>query len=161
MIKIVSIFILVGLSLNIYASDIKAKLTLKQQLKSITLNDQFKKPQTLPSDTKTLIFAFSKDMGKMCNDFLKSKNPSYLDDNKAVFIADISSAPSFVQNMFILPSLKEFRHKILIIDDESIAAPFEAGQDLEKTVVVTLVDSKIVKINSVATPNELKSLIEK
>ena len=153
--------VLIGCSSDTQAQNVEAKLVVQKELASITLNDQFEKQHTMASDTKTVIFAFSKDMGHMCNDFFATKDASYLQNNKAIFIADVSSAPSLIRSMFILPGLKDFKHTVLVLDDKSIAAPFRASQDTEKTVVVSLEGNTIISIDSATTPNQLSALIER
>lgn len=136
------------------------KLVVEQSVADLTLNDQHEKPYTLAEDTKTLIFAFSKDVGHTCNDFFATKSESYLNDNKAVFIADVSAAPSIIRSMFIMPGLKDFKHTVLVIDDKSIASVYKAGQDSTKIIVVSLETKTITAINGVSTTEELASKIE-
>ena len=136
------------------------KLLVGKKLSHITLNDQFDKPQTMPNDTTTLIFAFSKPMGHLCNDFFARQSPTYLDDNKAIFIADISEAPSLIRSMFIIPGLKEFHHTVLILDNEDLAQEYKVGMDTDKIAVVSIKDGIITAIKTASTPNELKALIQ-
>jgi len=139
----------------------KPKLALNSSLSGLTLNDQFEKPHTLTNDTKTVIFAFSKDMGHLCNDFFVTQDAQYLQDNKAIFIADVSSAPSIIRSMFIIPGLKDFEHTVLVLDDSNKAAGFRSGVDTEKIIVVSLENGTIIKIDKAFSVNELKALIKK
>jgi len=136
------------------------KLLITQSIADLSLNDQHGKPYTIAADTKTLIFAFSKDVGHTCNDFFATKDESYLSDNHAVFIADVSSAPSLIRNMFIMPGLKDFKHTVLVIDDKSIASGYKAGQDNTKIIVVSLSEKTITAVNGVNTVQDLASKIE-
>lgn len=136
------------------------KLVVEQSLADLTLSDQHEKPYTLAADTKTLIFAFSKDVGHTCNDFFATKDENYLNAHKAVFVADVSSAPSLIRSMFIMPGLKDFKHTVLVIDDKSVANGYKAGQDSTKIIVVSLEDKKITAINTVSSTEELTSKIE-
>ncbi len=136
------------------------KLLVGKKLPNITLNDQFDKPQTMPSETKTVIFAFSKPMGHLCNEFFARQSPTYLDDNKAIFIADISGAPSLIRSMFIIPGLKEFHHKVFILDDKEVAKKYNTGMDVDKIAIVSIKDGVITTVKTATTPNELKALIQ-
>lgn len=136
------------------------KLVVEESLTDFTLNDQHEKPYALAADTKTLIFAFSKDVGHTCNDFFATKEENYLSENKTVFVADVSGAPSLIRSMFIMPGLKDFKHTVLVIDDKSIANGYKSGQDSTKIVVVSLEDKRITAINTVSTTEELASKIE-
>jgi len=152
--------VFLGCSSDTQAQNIPSALQIFQPLKTITLNDQFGNPQTLSKDTQKIIFAFSKDMGHMCNEFFASKGPTYLKDHKAVFIADLSSAPSLIRSMFILPGLKDFKHQVLILEDKELAAPYKVKQNVEKALVVTIINDRIATMEAVSTPNELIKNIE-
>lgn len=138
-----------------------AKLIKNKSLEGFTLNDQNDKPYTLSEDTKTIIFAFSKEMGHLCNEFFVIQDDLYLHNNKAIFVANISSAPSIIRNMYIIPGLQDFNHRVLVLDDEITAASYKVGVDAEKIIVVSLDKSIITDIKTANTINELRSLIEK
>ena len=141
-------------------SNVEAKLVVGKSLANLTLNDQFAKPHTLPADTKKVIFAFSKDAAHTCNDFFVTQTPSYLSDNKTVFIADVSAAPSLIRSMFIMPGLKDFKHTVLILDNKAEAAPFRKDVENEKIVVVYLKNRKISAIKTLNSATELQKVIE-
>ncbi|MBU1927417.1 hypothetical protein KKG77_00280, partial [bacterium] len=122
-----SAFVFLGCSSNATNENVKPALVLNQSIESLQLNDQFEVAQTIPADTKKIIFAFSKDVGHTCNDFFATKVPSYLTDNKVVFVADVSGAPSLIRSMFILPGLKDFKHTVLVMDDKTLAGKYKAG----------------------------------
>lgn len=92
---------------------------INQNINSFTLSDQFEKIHTVNSDIKTIIVSFEKGTGSDINEFLNSKNPDFLEKNKAVFIANISGMPSFITKMFALPKMKKYKHSILLIYDEN------------------------------------------
>lgn len=138
-----------------------AKLIKNKSLEAFTLNDQYDKPYTLSKDTKTIIFAFSKEMGHLCNEFFVTQDDLYLNNNKAVFVANISSAPSIIRSMFILPGLQDFDHRVLILDNENTADSYKVGVDAFKIVVVSLDNKIITDIKTARTINELRALIEK
>jgi len=140
--------------------NIEPKLVLEKSTASLSFNDQHEKAHTISTDTKTLIFAFSKDIGHTCNDFFATKNDTYLNDHKAMFVADVSSAPSVIRSMFIMPGLKDFKHTVLVIEDENIANNYKAGLDVQKIIVVTLNNNIITSIDKVSTAEELASKIE-
>jgi len=139
---------------------VEAKLVIGKSLDTLVLNDQFKKAQKINANTTKLIFAFSKDMAHICNDFFATQSSTYLDDNYTQFVADVSTAPSIIRSMFIMPGLKDFEHKVLILDNENIAMEFRADIDVEKIVVVHLDKNVITKIKTIVNVNELKSIIE-
>ena len=140
--------------------NVEPNLVVSKSLSSLSLNDQFEKAQTIQADTKKVIFAFSKDVAHTCNDFFATQSPTYLSDNNTHFVADVSSAPSLIRSMFILPGLKDFKHTVILLDDKNIAAPFKAGVDVEKIVIVYLNNKIITDIKTIASTTELKQTIE-
>jgi len=140
--------------------NVEPKLVVNQSLESLTLNDQNGKPHTIDANTKTIIYAFSKDVGHTCNDFFATKSDSYLAENNAIFVADVSAAPSLIRSMFIMPGLKDFKHTVLVIDDKTIAAGYKSGQNINKILIVSLHNKVITNIKAVDTTDELSKMIE-
>ena len=150
----------VGCSKDEVQTDVEPLLVVGKTL-NLDLKDQFEKPQALKADTTKVIFAFSKDMAHICNDYFVTQAPTYLVDNNAAFVADVSAAPSLIRSMFILPGLKDFKHTVLLLDDKTLASPYRATQDTEKIVVVYLNNNKIVEIKNISSEDELKAVISK
>jgi len=136
------------------------KLVVGKSLVTLALKDQFDTPQIVKVNTKKVIFAFSKDMAHICNDYFATKPKKYLGENNTLFVADVSAAPSLIRSMFILPGLKDFKHTVLLLDDKQLAAPYRSAMDVEKITVVYLDNKKITKIKTISTESELKTLIE-
>lgn len=139
--------------------NVHPKLVVGQSFEAFTLNDQFEKTHTLKPDTSKLIFAFAKDSAHTCNDFFKTQKPTYLADNHAEFIADVSAAPSLIRSMFIMPGLKDLKHTVLLLEDKTLAAPYKKGLDINKIAVVMLNNGTIEKIEFISTADELKAVI--
>jgi len=141
-------------------SNVTPTLVVGKSLSSINLKDQFDKNHTLDATTKKVVFAFSKDVAHTCNDFFATKEADYLAKNNTQFIADVSAAPSLIRSMFIMPGLKDFKHTVLILDDETKAAPYRKGVDVEKIVVVYLDNGTISNIKTLSNEKELQATIE-
>ncbi len=131
------------------------QVVVGKSLESLTLNDQFEKPHTLSADTKKVIFAFSKDMGHMSNEFFEKQGSDYLSKHNAVFVADVSGAPSVIRSMFIMPGLKDFKHTVLVIDDKAKAANYRNEAHKEEIMIVDLNNFVIEKIEFVTTAEAL------
>lgn len=140
-------------------SNITPKIVVGKTL-TLNLNDQFEKSYTLDANTNKIVFAFAKNSAHICNDFFDTQKPSYLADNNTQFVADISAAPSLIRSMFILPGLKDFKHTVLLLDDEAIAAPFRKDMNTEEIVLVSISDGKIITIKTLNSEKELKEAIE-
>lgn len=138
---------------------VKPKLVVGQEL-SFTLNDQFEKPHSLNANTYKVLFAFSKDAAHVCNDFFNTQEADYLEKHNAQFIADVSAAPSLIRSLFIFPGLKDFKHTVLLLDDEDVAAPYRADVDVEKIIVVYVINGTITDVKTISTEAEVKNVIE-
>lgn len=135
-------------------------LVVGKEMSNLALNDQFEKAHTLNAETTKIVFALSKESAHICNDFFATQTPSYLSENKTQFVADVSSAPSLIRSMFIMPGLKDFKHTVLILDDKEVAAPYRSGVDVEKIIVAFIEDGKIASLKMISTEAELKETIE-
>ncbi|WP_415397636.1 hypothetical protein [Sulfurimonas sp. CS5] len=139
---------------------VEPKLVVGKSLSDMALNDQFEKAQVLDASTKKVIFAFSKDIAHICNNYFVTQSPTYLSENNTQFVADVSAAPSLIRSMFILPGLKDFKHTVLLLDDKKVAAPYRANMNLEKIVVAYIDDKSITKIITISSEDELRKVIE-
>lgn len=147
-------------SKNDEAITIEPKLVAGKSLANVTLNDQHEKPHSIEPQTTKIIFALDKESAHICNDFFVTQTPEYLASHKTQFIADVSSAPSLIRSMFIMPGLKEFKHTVLILDDETKAAAFRSGVDTQKIILVKVQNATINSIETLSTEAELKAAIE-
>ena len=157
---VLTAILFIGCSSDAVEQNVEPKLVVGQSIADLKLNDQFEKAHTLNPNTYKLIFAFSKDSAHICNDFFVTKEPTYIEDHNAQFIADVSSAPSVIRSMFIMPGLKEFKHTVLLLDDKTVAATFRKGMDVEKIVVVYILNKEISEIKTITTEDELKKVLE-
>lgn len=153
-------FLFIGCSSKAVEENVEPKLVIGKSIADLKLNDQFEKSHTLNADTYKLVFAFSKDSAHICNDFFNTKKPTYLEDHHAQFVADVSAAPSLIRSMFIMPGLKEFKHTVLLLDDKAIAAPYRKDMDVEKIVVVYVINEKINDIKTIATAEDVRKVLE-
>jgi hypothetical protein len=158
---LLSVIVFLGCSSK-SASDVEveSKLVVGNSLESLQLNDQQGVATPLTKETKKVIFAFSKDVGHDCNDFFATKDASYLAKHNAMFVADVSAAPSLIRSMFIMPGLKEFEHTILVIDDKEISSQYKLVEQAEKIVLISLENLMITKIEYLNTPQDLEANLE-
>ena len=71
--------------------------------------DQFNNIHKVSSNTKKMIFAFTKSTGHMIKEFLTNKNDDYLTSKNIMYIADVSSMelPKNATNKVLKRKLKE------------------------------------------------------
>jgi hypothetical protein len=136
------------------------KLLVNNSLQGVVFKDQYEKPHAITSETKKVVFAFSKGIGHACNDFFATKDTKFLEQNKALFVADVSAAPSLIRSMFIIPGLQDFRHTILVIEDEAISSNYKIDDMSEKLVVVSLDNFVITDIVSLESVNDLENHLQ-
>lgn len=113
----------------------------------------------VPNKTKIIVVAFEKETGKLVNEYLKSKDPFYMPNLHAVYIADISKMPTIITNMFALPKLRKYKHPIYLHFDDEFQ-DFLPHKD-EKITIIRIQDKKVLSINYVTTVKELQKAIEK
>ncbi|QOP45058.1 hypothetical protein [Sulfurimonas paralvinellae] len=141
--------------------NVEAKLAVGKSLADMKLNDQNGKPRTITADTKIVFFSFAKPTGHACNDFLEKKPANFLQEHKALYVADVSAAPSIIKKMFILPDLKDLKFPILLINDDKLSAEYSKGMNKEKIVVILLDNGNITKIENLDDAKALDTLFSK
>ena len=68
----------------------------------------------------------------------------YLEEKQAVYLADVSSAPSLAMSLFMKPALKKYHFNVGLIEDEKIAEILPKVE--EKTTVIRLENMHIKSI---------------
>ena len=124
------------------------------------LPDQFDKPHTLNEDTKILIITFAKNTGHIIREFLKNKPKGYLEEKKALFVADISPMPVIIRNTFAMPDLKKSDYTILLIYDKNIASKIKDEKNKDKINIVYLENKKIKDIKYITNEKELEDILK-
>lgn len=137
---------------------VESKIVVGNSLETLKLDDQFGNRQSLSADTKKVIFAFSKDMGHMGNAFFDKQEPGFLAEHHALFIADVSGAPSLIRSMFIMPGLKEFKHTVLLIEDKNVAASYRIDEKSDKVMILDVDNFIIENIGFAASEDELSKI---
>lgn len=130
-------FLLVFFLANLIFADL---IQNKDDLSGLKFSDQFDKELIVKEDTKKLIITFSKQKGVEIKEFLDS-NPNYLKKENAIYAGDLSSAPSFITSMFMIPKFKKYSFSMGIIKDEDFAKRFPKK---EKMITVIELDNSIV-----------------
>jgi len=108
--------------------------------------DQFDKKLAITSETKEVIISFSKKNGKAVKTFLETHN-GYLKKRQAVYLADVSSAPSLAMSLFMKPAMQKYNFNIGLIEDEETAKVLPAVEG--KTTVIRLEKRHIKSIKFV------------
>jgi len=131
---------------------------MEEPFPTLKLVDQFdEKIEIDQENNTTLLISFEKEISKKINTFLKEQKPEFMKNHNLLYIADISSMPSFVTNWFALPKMKKLPFKIALIYDEEVAKPINKEEG--KISVIYLKDNHVKSIKFVE-PNSLKNLFD-
>jgi hypothetical protein len=164
----VYIFLLAGLMLNGCSKKenhnevTQAKyedIKVGNKLADFTIADQFDKKYSLTDNTKKVIFACSKDMGHIVKTLMLNKPVDYLISRNICFIADISSMPTIIYNLFALPDMQKSKYPILLIFDEKNAKRFENEDKKDYLMIISLDQKVITKIEFVNNQKDLEKVI--
>lgn len=120
-----------------------ATIKVSENLATLKVNDQFDKPMAVTNDTKKIIVAFSKEKGEEIKAYLDA-NPNFLKEQNALYLADVSAAPSFVTSLFMVPKFKKYSYSMGLIRDEDVAAKFPRQEEM--MTVISLKDSVVTNI---------------
>jgi hypothetical protein len=83
-----------------------------------TTKDQHEKDYVFAPGPRLVIVSFEMAEGKAANAFFAEKGAAFLDEQKAVFVANIYGMPA-VGRFFALPKMKRYPHRILLADAET------------------------------------------
>ncbi|XOB62201.1 hypothetical protein ACMC56_16660 [Campylobacterota bacterium DY0563] len=141
---LISLFLFINLAFS-------SSLKLGDDLSSLKVEDQFEKVLEINKNIKKIIIVFSKDKGDKIKSFLET-NPNYLKTNNALYFADVSAAPGFVTNLFMVPKFKKYNYSIGLIRDEKVAESFPKKDENN----LTIIELKENKISSIKYEKNLK-----
>lgn len=113
----------------------------------------------VPPKSKLVLVTFEKDTASLVNNYLKTQEKYYIQKNNAVFISDISNMPRFITNMFALPKMKNYKHKLYLQYSKKFKKRIPHKDD--QITLIHFVDKKVLKISFVNTKESIKESIEK
>ncbi|MEA3383813.1 MAG: hypothetical protein U9Q20_03930 [Campylobacterota bacterium] len=139
-----------------FTSLLFGEIVLNKNIEQFELFNQFDKKQSIKQDTKKIIFAFKKASGHIVKDFLASKEAEYLSKRDALFVADVSAMPSVIR-WFVLDDLDKYNYSIILIEDDEISDKYKDEKNIEKILVVSLDNLKVIKIEHFDNVEDLES----
>ncbi len=138
---------------------IAPNITVGEPMKNATFTDQFDKEHNVANANK-VIFAFTKDMGHVVTDLLKSQPDDYLSSKNIFFVADMSKMPSLIYKMAVLPDLEDLKYPILTILDEEKGAGYINANEGNRIMVVDIEAGNVTDVTFLATTEDLVKEIE-
>ena len=121
----------------------------------LTLPDQFDVSHSIGPEVKTLILAFSKGTGGTVRAFLDEKPGSFLSDNNAAFIADISPFPVVLRNTIALPMLRSSSYPVLLLYEDTMSEALKNTEQEDKITVATLAQGVVSEVRYISDEAEL------
>ena len=132
------------------------EVVLNEKIEQFELENQFDKKVSILEDTKKIIFAFKKASGHLVKGFLDTKNSDYLSSRDAMFVADVSAMPKIIR-WFVLDDLDNHPYSIVLIQDEDISKIYKDEKNIEKVLIVTLDNMKVLKIEYIDNVKDLEN----
>lgn len=125
------------------------------------LPDQFNTPQSLPADTRKLIFVFTKATGHIFRSWMAAhEQANYLNKHKLAAVADVSGMPTIILNTFAMPDFRKSQYSLELIYDKAMAAKLKKGQQVDKVIVMTLRHGKVTKVEHAGSVKALDALLK-
>lgn len=136
-----------------------ASLEVDSNIEDITIKDQFEKEHKLDANVKTILFASDKETSDLLRDYLLplSENKNILEENGAVYVADISGMPSLISKFIALPKMKKYPFSVMLLDDSN---KDNFTKEDGKIIVYSIEDGKVSKIEKISTSEELANIIK-
>ena len=123
---------------------------------AFTTKDQHDRTFTYTGGSRLIIVSFEMGSGKAANGYFEDQPAGFLDQHRALFIANIHGMPG-IGRAFALPKMRKYPHRILLADAENFLARYPAEED--KLTVLTLDDAgKITAIRFIHPKKELAGL---
>ncbi len=123
----------------------------------IEAKDQHEQPFKLGDDSSWLLVSFDMSTGKAANGFFEKKGAAFLNEHKAVYVANIHGMPG-VGRMFALPKMRKYPHRIILADEEHLLDPFPREED--KVTVIKLGPGRVIQSINFWNPRKAEAPID-
>jgi len=116
-----------------------------------SLLNQYDVKMEINASIKRIVYTPDKVSFTQVTEALNHLPKDFLDTTQTVFVADLSSVPSFVISLYIKPQIREYKYPVLLITDELDPVIFPARLEhisiltLDKGVITDIVYLKEIK----------------
>lgn len=97
-------------------------LAIGSKMISFKTTDQHGQPYELKPGPKQVIVSFEMEVAKKTNAQLAKLGQKYLDERKAVYVANIHGMPG-IGRMFAMPKMRKYPHRIVLADQKGLLDP--------------------------------------
>jgi hypothetical protein len=124
---------------------------------ALTLEDQHGDRAQVDEGTRILVVTRDMDAGDIVKAALGDADQQFLDQRRAVYVADISGMPALIARMIGVPRMQKRPYRVLLDRDGSVTRdlPHVAG----KPTVVVVEKLRITRIEHPATAEELRKAL--
>jgi hypothetical protein len=124
------------------------------------LADQHEKVHAVDAGVRVLLLSRDMDGGGVVREALERQGDAaaaFLAERGAVYVADVSRMPGLVRSVIAIPRMRGRPYPVLLdrAGETTAALPSEAG----RASVLWLEDLKLVRVEQVASPDELLGLL--
>lgn len=149
-------FLLCMLAASAFAAAPMAPYQVGDAFVPFSTKDQHDKPFVYEGGARLVLVAFAMGTGKAANAFFEKQPAGFLDQHRAIFIANIHGMPG-IARAFALPKMKKYPHRILLADADGFLARYPEKDD--HLTVLALNDKGIImSIRHVNPKKELPSV---
>ena len=106
-------------------------LVVGAHLAPATLLDQNEVPHPIDKSTRIILFAREMEGGAVIRALLDEEGPKYLEEHRALYVADISGMPTLIARLVAIPKMQEERPYPTLLDRDGATTAFfpaEAGR---------------------------------
>ena len=152
------ILIVAGFFLANVSLQAEGQWSTGQTFDAIRYEDQHGKLRILDASVQYVIFLADMDAKDSLHQFLQDAGQPWLDDHKAVVVADIHEMPYLVSVMFALPAMRDYSYALHLIRESGPGErfPAKAGQ----LTLIRLENRKVMSIEIFETGKALMEAIE-
>lgn len=125
----------------------------------LTLEDQHGQAQSIDETVTGVIFSHDMTGKDIVHDAIGQQENNYLQQRKAVCVADIEAMPSLVARFFALPAMRDYSYRIML--DKDGAATRDWPRKDDTVTLLTLQDGILVAHNFYSSAQALLAAITK
>lgn len=133
--------------------------TTGSRIKPFELSDQHGKLHTIDEHVRLIIFASDREASDIVYEALKSHNDTYLSVHHTAYILDISSIPSIIFRMFVLPRMRKYSYSVLL--DKKSGATHMFPREGGNITLIKLDKMEIKSVEFIDSREELTRAIKK
>ncbi|MCB1189454.1 MAG: hypothetical protein H7A23_02100 [Leptospiraceae bacterium] len=127
-------------------------------LPTFTYTDQHDQSYTINSSLQTIVFVSDMEASKKVHKVLEAKKGTYLQEKRAILVADIHKMPSLISKLFAIPKMRNYKYPIYLIKEEEDGKPYP--REKEGITLISLADLKVTGIQYLKTPEELAKFLQ-